>query len=71
MARVTKETVKCFACGKAFKRTAVLDVGPHDTSVLGDDAIVREACAIRCPHCGYEETRPLRVGKAVWFPERR
>jgi DNA-directed RNA polymerase subunit RPC12/RpoP len=67
MTRIRQETIECFGCGRAFKRTAVLDVDPHDTRVLGDDTIVREACAIRCPHCGYEETRPLRVLETVRF----
>ena len=67
MTRIRQEIVECFACGKAFKRTAVLDVGPHDTRVLEDDTLVREASAIRCPHCGYEETRPLRVRQEVQF----
>jgi DNA-directed RNA polymerase subunit RPC12/RpoP len=67
MTRIGQETIECFACGKGFKRTAVLDIDPHDTRVLGDDTIIREASAIRCPHCGYEETRPLRVRKAIRF----
>ena len=63
--RIEQEIVECFACGEAFKRTAVLDVDPNDTRVLGDDRIVRAASAIRCPHCGYEEIRSLRVRKGV------
>ena len=70
MTRIEQEIVECFACGKAFKRTAVLDVDPDDTRVLGDDKIMRAASAVRCPHCGYEETRPLRVRKAVRFLRR-
>lgn len=70
MTRVGLEAIECFACGKAFKRTALLDIDPHDTAVLGDDTIVREASAIRCPHCGYEETRTLKARKAVQYPVR-
>jgi DNA-directed RNA polymerase subunit RPC12/RpoP len=68
MTRVGQEIIECFGCGKAFKRTTVLDIDPHDTRVLEDDAIVRAASAIRCPHCGYEETRPLRARGEVQFP---
>jgi DNA-directed RNA polymerase subunit RPC12/RpoP len=67
MTRIGQEIIECFACGKAFKRTTVLDVDPDDTRVLGDDTIIRAASAIRCPHCGYEETRPLRVRQTVRF----
>jgi len=68
MTRVGQEMIECFACGKGFKRTTVLDIDPHDTRGLEDDAIVRAAAAIRCPHCGYEETRPLRAREEVQFP---
>jgi DNA-directed RNA polymerase subunit RPC12/RpoP len=63
--RVRQETVECFGCGERFTRVALLDIDPHDTAVLRDDTIVWEASAIRCPHCGYEETRPLRARQAI------
>ena len=67
MTRIGEENVKCFACGRAFQRTAVLDIDPHDMRVLGDDTIVREASIIRCPHCGYEETRPLHAREGTRY----
>lgn len=70
MTRVGHEAIECFACGEAFARTTLLDIDPHDMAVLGDETVVREASAIRCPYCGYEETRPLRARESVRFPAR-
>jgi hypothetical protein len=66
--KIGQEVIECFACGKPFERTAVLDVDPHDMRVLGDDTVVRAAASIRCPHCGYEESRPLHPREAIRYP---
>jgi hypothetical protein len=65
LARVTEETITCFGCGASFKRPAVELDPRHDAALLKDESVIWALSVIKCPCCGYEETRPVQVTKTI------
>jgi predicted nucleic-acid-binding Zn-ribbon protein len=62
VATVREETIRCFACGYAFKRASIIELDAcRDTRLLADDTAIRKMSAIECPRCGYIETRAIPV----------